>query len=339
MTTDFAKHLQSFFKEYLVSERGCSSHTIRSYRDTFALLINYMNSDCKITADKLKLEHINKEKILGFLNWLEYDRGASIATRNQRWAAIRSFLAYLQYEEPTMLYNWQSLRSMRSKKHVTESVKYITVEGVKCLLEQIPSDTRHGLRDLAMLSLLYDSGARVSELTNLTPANIRIISPYVVELFGKGCKKRIVPINEQQIKILTDYITEFALGNPGRNQRPLFFNPQGGKLTGAGINYVLQKYVRMARHIYPELIPDKISPHSLRHSKAMHLLQAGVNLVYIRDILGHASIQTTEIYARADGKLKKEALERAYSDVIDPAKNMRSWESDSELKDFLKNLA
>lgn len=339
MTTDFAKLLQSFFKEYLVSERGCSSHTIRSYRDTFTLFLSYMNSKCKITADKLKLEHLNKENLLGFLNWIEYDRGASIATRNQRWAAIRSFLAYLQYEEPTRLFSWQNLRSIRSKKHVTESVKYITVEGIKCLLEQIPSDTRHGLRDLAMLSLLYDSGSRVSELINLTPANIRMITPYVVELFGKGCKKRIVPINEPQMKILGNYINEFALGYPGKDQRPLFSNPQGGKLTGAGVNYVLQKYARMARTMYPALIPDKISPHSLRHSKAMHLLQAGVNLVYIRDILGHVSIQTTEVYARADGKLKKEALERAYFDVINPAKNIRSWENDSELKDFLKNLA
>lgn len=231
---------------------------------------------------------------------------------------------------------WQSVRSIRLKRAGKSSVSYLTIDGIKCLLEQIPAETRNGRRDLALLSLLYDSGARVQELVDLTPSSLRLYKPYIVELSGKGMKKRIVPLQEKQTELLRAYIKEFGLDQPSMNMHPLFFNSWGEKLTGAGVTYILLKYARIAKIVKPELIPEKISPHVLRHSKAMHLLQGGVNLVYIRDILGHVSIQTTEIYARADSKLKQEALKNAYADVIDKEP---SWVKDPKLKVFLKNLA
>ena len=158
-------------------------------------------------------------------------------------------------------------------------------------------------------------------------------------LIGKGRKKRIVPLQDEQVNLLRSYMEENRLDLSGFNQRPLFFNSCGRKLTNSGISYILNNYINHARIQDPELIPEKISPHTLRHSKAMHLLQAGVNLVYIRDILGHVSIQTTEIYARADSKQKREALESAYVNMIPNDITERSWEKDQELKIWLRNLS
>ena len=192
---------------------------------------------------------------------------------------------------------------------------------------------------MAMIALLYDSGARVQELIDLTPADIHLMQPYYVTLYGKGKKKRLVPLHGQQVTILKEYMEENNLNAPASNQKPLFANNRGGKLTNAGVTYILLQYAANARVENPELIPEKISPHCLRHSKAMHLLQAGVNLVYIRDILGHVSIQTTEIYARADSKQKRQALEAAYVDVLPAIEEKNSWEKDSELKIWLKSLS
>ena len=215
----------------------------------------------------------------------------------------------------------------------------LSIDGIKLLLAQIPINTKKGRRDLALISLLYDSGARVQELIDLTPASLKLEKPCHVTLFGKGRKKRIVPLQDEQVNLLRSYMEENRLDLSGFNQRPLFFNSCGRKLTNSGISYILNNYINHARIQDPELIPEKISPHTLRHSKAMHLLQAGVNLVYIRDILGHVSIQTTEIYARADSKQKREALESAYVNMIPNDITERSWEKDQELKIWLRNLS
>jgi len=205
-------------------------------------------------------------------------------------------------------------------------------------LEQIPTNTKQGRRDLSLISFLYDSGARVQELIDLTPASLNLNKPYYVTLFGKGRKKRIVPLQDQQVALLQCYMEENGLNKTSHNQRPLFANNRGGEFTNRGITYTLTQYVNNARKRNPELIPDRISPHCLRHSKAMHLLQAGVNLIYIRDILGHVSIQTTEIYARADSKQKREALKAAYINIIPAVKYEGAWEKDSQLKIWLKGL-
>jgi site-specific recombinase XerD len=338
MKNDFAKHLTAFFTDFLSGERGVSSHTIRSYSHTFTLFLNYMDEMRHVKAEKIKMEHLSKETILGFLNWLQDKRQCGNSTRNQRLAAIHAFCKYMQYEDVMYLEQWQSVLSIKIKKTEKYSVNYLTIEGIKLLLEQIPGSTKTGRRDLAMIALLYDSGARVQELIDLTPATVHLSKPCYVTLFGKGNKRRLVPLQDRQIALLKEYMAENGLDRPSCNQHPLFSNNRGGKLTNAGITYILTHYANNARIVHPEIIPDKISPHSLRHSKAMHLLQAGVNLVYIRDILGHVSIQTTEVYARADSKQKREALEAAYIDVIPVSKEKRSWEKDSELKAWLKSL-
>ncbi|MDR0726294.1 MAG: site-specific integrase [Prevotellaceae bacterium] len=338
-TTDFAKYLTKYFTEYLVAEKGASANTIKAYSNTFALLLTFMEEKEHVKADRLSCDHLTKEVILRFLDWLQNYRQCGNATRNQRLAAIHSFFAYLQYEDVKRLAQWHNILSIKIKRQEKKSVNYLSVEGVRFLLQQIPDGTKEGRRNLALIALLYDSGARVQELIDLTPSSLKLNKPYCITLFGKGSKKRIVPLQEEQVKLLQVYMEENRLNESAFNSRPLFANNRGGKLTNSGITYILNRYAHNARMLNPELIPDKISPHTLRHSKAMHLLQAGVNLVYIRDILGHVSIQTTEIYARADSRLKREALESAYVNVIPNLSSEGSWEKDAQLKTWLKNLA
>lgn len=338
-TTDFAKYLTRFFTGYLVGERGASTHTIRSYSEIFTLVLTYMDKVRTKAADRLTLDHFNRETVLDFLDWLEKIRKSSHSTRNQRLAALHSFFRYMQYEDVKRLGQWQDILSIKIKKQGKRSaVNCLSVEGIKFLLEQIPISTKAGRRNLALLALLYDSGARVHELIDLTPASLHLIKPYYVTLLGKGSKKRIVPLQNEQVNLLMAYIKENRLDNLAYNQRPLFANNRGEKLTNSGVTYILNIYVQNARVLRPDLIPKKMSPHTLRHSKAMHLLQSGINLIYIRDILGHVSIQTTEVYARADSKQKREALEAAYVNIIPAQVNEAIWEKDSKLKEWLRNF-
>lgn len=337
--TDFAEYLELFFNNYLGAEIGASKHTIRSYRDTFILLIDYMSDVQGITIDKLSMSNFNRDVILSFLNWLQDNRNNSVSTRNQRYAAIRSFYEFLERKDPTKLATWQSIRSIKLKKAPVSAINHLTIDGIKCLLEQIPTKDRHGRRNLTLLSLLYESGARVQELADLTPSCLRLDKPALVRLHGKGNKTRVVPLREQQVDILNTYLEENRLNTHSQSERPLFFNSSGAKLTCSGVTYILKTYAAMARVVHPELIPKQISPHILRHSKAMHLLQAGVNLIYIRDILGHVSVQTTEIYARADSRLKRESLEKASRDIFNQVAGVPSWGKDKKLRSFLKGLA
>ena len=185
---------------------------------------------------------------------------------------------------------------------------------------------------------MYDSGARVQEIIDLTPSSVRLDNPSIVKLFGKGRKARIVPLQQEQTVFLKEYMQKNHLLETHANQYPLFSNSRNEKLTRAGVTYILKTYADLARKINPAIIPETISCHSLRHSKAMHLLQAGVNLVYIRDLLGHVSVQTTDVYARADSRQKREAFEKAYVDINPAATKTKSWEKNNNLLDWLKSL-
>lgn len=336
---DFSVMVESFFTEYLIKERGASNHTIRSYRDTFVQFIEYMAEQKQIKPDKILLSHVDKNQVVSFLDWLENERNVSVTTRNQRRAAFCSFFKYLMYEDPIHMSQWKKAMSVSAKRGDGKSLSYLTVDGIKALFEQVDIGTRSGNRDLTLLSVLYNTGARVSELTSLTPQSLRMVKPYVIKLYGKGSKQRIVPVDEDTVKLLEQYMADYHLNQSGMESHPLFFNSWGEALTTPGVTYIIQKYASMTRALHPDLIPKTISPHVFRHSRAMHLLQAGVNLVYIRDLLGHVSVQTTEIYARADSKLKREALEKAYVDMGVKEPEVKSWDKNQKLKSFLKGLA
>jgi site-specific recombinase XerD len=337
--TDFSKSLTDFLTRYLPGERGLSYNTICSYKDTFMLFLRFMKEKNAIDADKLTLSQITQEKITMFLEWIQKERHNSNSTRNARLAAMHSFFRYLQYQNPVNLHEWQRILSIPIKRAEKPSVIYIPLDGIKLLLEQPSQSTPKGKRDLAMLSLMYDCGGRVQEMINLTPASVNFNKPYTINLWGKGSKGRIIPLMDSQIQLLRDYMDNNRLLEPHANRYPLFYNSRREKLTRMGITLILKKYADKARNINPTLIPNVVTPHVLRHSKAMHLLQSGINLVYIRDFMGHTSISTTEIYARADSKLKRDALENAYSEIIPKEITEEPiWKKDMELMEWLKKF-
>lgn len=251
---------------------------------------------------------------------------------------MRSFACFLIMDDPLHICQWIEVRQIPAKRGATEIVKHLFVDGMAAILRQIDTSTPTGRRNLAMLSLLYNSGTRVQELIDLTPICIRFEKPYSVVVKGKGNKKRLVPLDEPIMELLKNYLDETGLCRPGKERHPLFFNAQGGQLSTPGVTYIIKKYADMARFDNPQLIPEKVSPHVFRHSRAMHLLQSGVQPIYIRDFLGHVSVQTTEIYARVSRKQKDEAIANAYRDVGIKNPEPKLWEKDDELLDFLSNL-
>lgn len=332
--TDFSKNLSDFLTCYLPGERGASHNTILSYKDAFILFISFMNDQKGINATKLDLNVITKECVIEYLDWLQSERHCSDSTRNARLAGLHSFFRYLQYQQPLNLYDWQRILSIPIKRSGKTTMNYLSLDAIKLLLACPNLAVKKQRRDLALLSLLYDSGARVQEIIDLKPAMIRLGKPCTVKLVGKGKRARIVPLLDVQVALLRQYMSENNLLEPFANQYPLFSNSRKEALTRAGIGYIFMKYVHQAKKDNPLLFPDRLSCHSLRHSKAMHLLQAGVNLVYIRDILGHRSIKTTEVYARVDSKKKREALEGAYHTVVPT--DIPTWLVNENVLEWLK---
>lgn len=327
--TDFTKALTSYFSTYLPETCGVSPNTCNSYRDAFKLLLLYFQEEKGVPANSIELRMLNRNLASNFLDWLEVQRKVSVTTRNQRLAAMKAFAHYVQYRNPEYLENCTDIIAMRPKKHEKPVIPFLTEEEVKALLAQPDPSTRHGLRDLTLLSMLYDSGARVQEITDLKLKDIRLTNPAMVTLTGKGRKARQVPLMKETCKLLDAYIRNFNLNSEPLTS-PLFFNQKGQALSRYGITYILKKYVSQA-----ELDSDtrKISPHVLRHTKAMHLLRAGVNMIYIRDFLGHVDISTTEVYARIDAEMKRKVFEEKVPNFT-PNTTM-PWEEDKDLLQWL----
>ena len=334
--TDFAKHLTEFLSVYLPSQRNVSRNTIHSYRDTFKLLIRYCQETKGILAERITLNVISSKLLAEFLEWLETERKCSISTRNQRLAAIHSFFRYAQLEEPSGIFHFQKVMAIPTKKAKKTVVEHLTPEAMKQLLEQPDKHTPKGRRDLTLMSVLYDSGARVQELIDIRVCDVIMEAPAVtIVLTGKGNKIRRVPIVKNTASLLQNYLLENRLDQPWKNEYPLFTNNQHNKLTREGIAYIIAKYVESARQT-STIVPSKVKVHMLRHSKAMHLLQAGVNPIYIRDFLGHVDLKTTEVYARTDTEQKRKVIENAYPDLIDG--NLPDWSKDQTLLSWLSDL-
>lgn len=335
-TTDFARHLTDFIGNYLPIECGVSRLTVKNYSYAFSLLLSFFKEQEMMRPEQVSLKDITKERIIRFLNWIEKERGCSVSTRNNRLAALHSFFNYLQYRNVEGLAQWQDILSIKRKKTNSPEMSYLTIEGIKLLLRQPDLKSKVGRRDFVLLGLMYDSGCRVQELINLTPANIRCDETVTARLCGKGRKVRIVPLPKDQAANLLKFMEERGLDNPNSRGRPLFQNPQGNPLTRMAVLNIVKKYVDMARAKHPDIIPDGISCHSFRHSKAMHMLEADINLVYIRDFLGHSSTTTTEVYARASEKMKQEALSKLDKSIVKEGKT--SWQKDKGLMAYLKDL-
>ncbi|MHB1376223.1 MAG: tyrosine-type recombinase/integrase [Candidatus Humimicrobiaceae bacterium] len=334
--TDFAYYLTNFLSKYLPGIEGCSANTISAYRDAFKLLLLFARDKESIKELKLKLSVIDKDFILRFLLWIENERGCAVITRNLRLAAIHSFYLYLQREMPENMYQFQEILSIPFKKHPQKTVNFLSTDAVKALLLKPDTNTESGRKHLVLLSLMYATGSRVQEIADLRVVDVMYNDSSLVKLTGKGSKSRFVPLEAPVVKLLCQYLEDFSLMESSKRMELLFTNHSQKKLTRQGITHILKKYADMVREKQPGLIPKTVSPHCLRHSRAVHWLQAGVDLIYIRDLLGHVSVQTSEIYARVDGEMKRKALEKASSYAF--ADGIPSWQKDKPLMEWLKEL-
>mgnify|MGYP000913816781 CR=1 FL=1 len=333
--TDFAGYLTEFLSVYLPQQKNASKNTIASYRDTFKLLLSYCQNHKGIPVEKLTMDMLSHGLVSDFLNWLETERKCGISSRNQRLAAIHSFFRYAQYEEPEGILHFQKVIAVPHKKAPKPSVSHLTPDAMQLLLSQPDKTNAKGRRDLTLMSVLYDSGCRVQELADLRIRDVILTNLPVLVLTGKGNKVRRVPLMKNTMALLERYICENTLDKPWKSDYPLFVNKQCNKLTKEGVAYIISQYVMTARR-NSTIVPEKVTPHMFRHSKAMHLLQAGVSLIYIRDFLGHEDIKTTEIYAKCDTELKRTAIENAYPDLVDSS--LPDWNKDSALLNWLSKL-
>ncbi len=331
--TDFAVCVTDYLTKYLAGRRNLSTNTIKSYRDTFCLLLTYLNEEMHLPVEKVYLKNIDDKVISAFLDWLENERGNSPSTRNVRLAAIHAFFRYVQMQHPELLIQCQRILSIELKKTTKKAVNYLSEDTLKNLLSQPNQNHKYGIRDTAILCLLYDSGARAQEIIDLSIADLRLDALSTVRLLGKGRKVRIVPIMKQTAEILRKYLKQWNLNPKTQPDKPLFVNHKGNRLTRPGLTYILQKYMEQI----PTMSNQKaVTPHIIRHSKAMHLLHADVNLHYIRDFLGHVNIETTELYAKADSEMKRKALEKANIDI--GGSNETTWQKDDNLLSWLQSL-
>jgi integrase/recombinase XerD len=334
MATDFAVYLHRFLTAHLAGLRGCSPNTVASYRDTFKLLIVFFRDDRSIPPEKLTLDCIDAAATTRFLDWLETSRHNSISTRNQRLAAISSFYRWMQTQDPTLMACCQNILAIPAKKQAQPTVNHLSVEQTRRLLAQPDRSTRRGRRDATLLATLYDSAARAQELADLTIRDIRLEPPPMAALTGKGGKTRHVPLGDNTAALLNAYLIEHRLNRPGHDDDAVFVNQHRSKLSRGGIAWIIRKYQAMTGD--PALLNADLSPHVLRHSKAMHLYEAGVPLPYIRDILGHVDLSTTEIYARASTEAKRRALEAVYADIV--TDDLPEWNQDPGLLNWLAEL-
>jgi site-specific recombinase XerD len=330
--------LSKFFTDHLAGERAASPATVASYRDAMKLLLTWYRDVERIPPDKLRLADIDRHRVLAFLDWLETERRCSAATRNHRLAVIKSFCRYTAVEQPDRLDQVTQVLAIRQKNTPAPDLGHLSGDDVKMLLAEPGTGSARAVRDTVLLALAYDTAARVQELCDLNVADIRRASPMTVTIHGKGSKTRYVPMMDPTAQLVVDYLNHRDR-HPGlgADADPLFTGPNHTRLTRSGVAKLLARHVHAVRTRDPGWAPGlPVTPHTLRRTRAMHLVQAGVNLIYIRDLLGHADVATTEIYARADAEAKRKAIEGAYEPLTPNA--LPDWTLDSSLIGWLESL-
>jgi site-specific recombinase XerD len=333
--TDLSVHVTNFLTHYLAGQRNLSHNTIKAYRDAFMLLLRFGRDVRHIPVERLSLSDIDVRFVEEFLDHLGKERNCSIRTQNQRLAALHAFFRYVQYEVPEGMLQCQKIMAIPLRRHVEASVEYLSKEELIQILAHPDPMTKAGRRDAVMLSVLYDTGARVQELIDLNAEDVRLVSPAQIRLVGKGRKVRVVPVMDATADLLRDYMRECELDRPERSHLPLFPNRQGARLSRSGVRYLLQCHVEAARSQLPGFT-RRVSPHVLRHTKGMHLLQSGISMEIIRDFLGHVDVKTTQIYAKANLEMKRRALEKVAKDM--PVQGLPSWQRNKTLLDWLQSL-
>ena len=303
--TPIAPHITAFLQQRLPIERRASGNTCDSYAYAFKLLFEYASDCLKTTPSQLHLEQIDAPLIVTFLNHLETTRGNGPGSRNVRLAAIKSFMHYMEYRVPAALEQIHRILAIPTKKTDTRLVKHLTAEEMQSIFDAPEPTVRDGIRDRAMLHLCFAGGLRVSELIGLRMDDLKLQPQATILVHGKGRKERCLPLWKETASALRAW-----LSLRGELLVPeLFVNARGESMTRSGFEYILRKHVRTAQKGYPSLSAKRISPHVLRHTCAMRILQATKDIRKVSLWLGHANMQTTEMYVRADPTVKLEALE------------------------------
>lgn len=335
--SSFALALSNFLFQYLPNQKGLSQNTINSYSDALSLFLTFCESELHLKRERLDVKDLNRDIVEKFLDWLERERRCSAATRNQRYAALSAFFKYLQYKSPGYVLLLQQIRTIPRKADKRQTVHHLSVQAIQEILKAPDMNTKDGRRDFAILNLMYESAARVSEITHLSIGDLRFDrNGSAVHLLGKGDKPRIVPLIGSVASFMKRYLADEAKRRSCSKSDPLFLNRSKQPLGRAGVNYILNKYAQIARDAAPEIIPEHIYPHVFRHSRAMHWLEAGIDLQYIKDLLGHAELTTTEVYAQLNTEMKRKILERAHP--TETSEDTSSWTDDRNLMEWLHGL-
>lgn len=332
-STDFAQLITGFLTDYLPLQRCYAKNTILSYRDTLKLFLRFINEEKEVKLKSFTMKEFNRAIVIEFLEWYRQN-GAGKTAANQRLAAIKTFADYAQLECIEYISPLQEVCKIKAKKAAAKEISFFTVEQTSQLLSKPNVNTSTGLRHRVILTLLYDSGCRVQELCDLTIADVFLGASPTVRLHGKGDKYRTVVISEETSALISGYISRQL--PRALKDRPLITNRHHNKIDRDGVSYVLKKYASEIRNEDPSF-PEHVHCHMLRHSKSMHMLAAGINIVYIRDFLGHEDVSTTMVYAKADNRLKNEAINKLAPRVIE-GEYLPEWNKDRDLMDFLNSL-
>lgn len=322
--------LQSFFTTRLMQQKQASPHTINSYRDTFRLLLKFLSRRLRQPPSHLCLEQISAAAITAFLHELEKERKISARTRNLRLSAIRSFFRYVAFEVPSHAAHIQQVLAIPGKRYTRRLVNFLTRPEAEALLGAPDLATPLGRRDHALMLLALQTGLRLSELISLSKEDLSLQTGAHVRVIGKGRKERCTPLAKRTIRVLRSWFRDPWC----RKNVRLFTNAHGAALSADGVQYIITKHAEAARTKCPSLANKRVTPHVLRHTAAMELLQAGVDRTVIALWLGHESMETTQVYLDADLALKEKALAR-----LEPmGKKPRRYKADDALLSFLKSL-
>ena len=303
--TPIAPLITSFLREHMPSEQGCSPHTCETYAHAFKLLFGFASKRLGIKPSQICIEQIDAALILDFLAHIEVQRGNCAATRNGRLAAVKAFIRYVEFRVPSALEQARQIHAIPSKRHDQALVRHLTIDEVRAILNAPDTTTRLGIRDRAMLHLCFAGALRVSELVGLPLANVSLERTPSIRVLGKGRRERCLPLWKETAVDLRAWMA--VRGAPPVPE--LFVNAEGAAMTRAGFEYILDKHVCSVRKSCPSLSGRSVSPHQLRHSCALTMLQATRDIRKVALWLGHADIRTTEIYLRVDPSEKLEAME------------------------------
>ena len=326
--------LNGFFTDYLPRQRALSPHTLHSYRDSLKLLLQFVagkNGD----PSQLTIEALTVERVAAFLHHLEKGRGNQSSTRNVRLSAVHSFFRYVGGQCPEHLAQAQRILSVPFKRTATREIQHLDFDEILAVLAVIDRSTGQGRRDLALLSLMFNTGARVSEIVGLQTTDLRLASPPSIVLRGKGRKERTCPLWPETAHLLQKVVEE--RGVQWSQSVALFLNHRGTPLTRFGVRLILRKHIRKAVRRQPSLKNKRLHPHSLRHSTAVYLLRSGVDLSTIAHWLGHASVNTTNKYLAVDLEAKREALAKA-KPLLQGCRRPSKWHRDRNLIAWLEKL-